>query len=41
MNEAATRLVRLRSWMADAGLDGLIVPRTDAYQSEITAAHDD
>ena len=26
MNEAATRLVRLRSWMADAGLDGLIVP---------------
>lgn len=41
VNEAARRLTRLRDWMADAGLDGLIVPRTDAYQSEITAAHDD
>lgn len=40
MNEMANRLGRLRTWMANVGLDGLIVPRTDAYQSGITAPHD-
>ncbi|WP_379068716.1 aminopeptidase P family protein [Mesorhizobium sp. UC74_2] len=36
-----TGLARLRAWMTNAGLDGLIVPRADAHQSEVTAAHDD
>lgn len=40
MNEMTDRLGRLRNWMANAGLDGLIVPRNDAYQSGITAPHD-
>ena len=39
-NEAADRLARLRAWMAQAGLDGLIVPHADAHQSEATAPHD-
>ena len=41
MKETPTRLARLRAWLTDAGLDGLIVPRADAYQSEVTAPHDD
>ncbi len=41
MNEASNRLARLRAWIAEAGLDGLIVPRADAHQSEVTTAHDD
>lgn len=41
MNETSGPLGRLRDWMAQARLDGLIVPRTDAYQSEVTAPHDD
>lgn len=36
----AGKLANVRSWLARAKLDGLIVPRTDAYQSEVTAAHD-
>lgn len=39
--ETASRLARLRDWMAEARLDGLIVPRADAHQSEVTAPHDD
>lgn len=35
------RLGLLRAEIAVRGLDGLVVPRTDAYQSEITAPHDD
>ncbi|PSJ59017.1 aminopeptidase P family protein [Mesorhizobium soli] len=30
----------MRSWLDEQGLDGLIVPRTDAHQSEVTAPHD-
>jgi Xaa-Pro aminopeptidase len=39
--ETASRLTRLRDWMVGAGLDGLIVPRADAHQSEVTAPRDD
>ena len=35
------KVAALRGWMAAAGLDGLIVPRTDAHQSEVTAPRDD
>jgi len=40
-NEVTGHLARLREWMAQAGLDGLIVPRTDVHQSEVTAPYDD
>lgn len=40
-NETTSRLRRLRAWMAEEGLDGLIVPRADMHQSEVTAPHDD
>ncbi|KQV43942.1 MULTISPECIES: aminopeptidase P family protein [unclassified Rhizobium] len=40
-NDRAPVLAALRGWMDSAGLDGLIVPRTDAHQSEVTAPHDD
>ena len=40
-NDRAPVLTALRGWMNAAGLDGLIVPRTDAHQSEVTASHDD
>jgi Xaa-Pro aminopeptidase len=33
------RLTSLRSMMADAGLDGLLVPRTDEHQSEYLPAY--
>ncbi|WP_246726019.1 aminopeptidase P family protein [Rhizobium lusitanum] len=39
--ENTGRLTNVRTWLARAKLDGLIVPRTDAHQSEVTAAHDD
>ncbi|MGV1794588.1 aminopeptidase P family protein [Rhizobium sp. A37_96] len=39
--ENTSRLTNVRTWLARAKLDGLIVPRTDAHQSEVTAAHDD
>jgi Xaa-Pro aminopeptidase len=39
-NDCAGNLARLRSWLGEQGLDGLIVPRTDAHQSEVTAPHD-
>ena len=39
--ETGSRLARLRDWMVEAGLDGLIVPRADAHQSEVTAPRDD
>ncbi len=35
-----SKLANVRSWLARAKLDGLIVPRTDAHQSEVTAEHD-
>lgn len=41
MSDHRARLARLRDEIAARGLDGIIVPRTDAYQSEITAPHDD
>lgn len=40
-NDRAPVLAALRGWMDSAGLNGLIVPRTDAHQSEVTAPHDD
>ena len=40
-NDRAPVLAALRGWMDSVGLDGLIVPRTDAHQSEVTAPHDD
>ncbi len=36
----AMRVERLRAWMRREGLHGLLVPRTDAHQSEETAEHD-
>ena len=39
-NDCASNVARLRSWLDEQGLDGLIVPRTDAHQSEVTAPHD-
>jgi len=41
MNDRAPVLAALRGWLDASGLDGLIVPRTDAHQSEVTAPHDD
>lgn len=41
MNDRAPVLAALRGWLDASGLDGLIVPRTDAHQSEVTASHDD
>lgn len=41
MNDRAPVLAALRGWLDAAGLDGLIVPRTDAHQSEVTAPRDD
>ncbi len=41
MNDRAPVLASLRGWLDASGLDGLIVPRTDAHQSEVTAPHDD
>lgn len=38
--DCAGNVPRLRSWLDEHGLDGLIVPRTDAHQSEATAPHD-
>lgn len=35
-----TPLNRLRDWLAAQKLDGILVPRTDLYQSEVTAPHD-
>ena len=40
-NDRAPVLAALRGWLDSAGLDGLIVPRTDAHQSEVTAPRDD
>jgi len=40
-NDRAPVLAALRGWLETAGLDGLIVPRTDAHQSEVTAPRDD
>jgi Xaa-Pro aminopeptidase len=40
-NDRAPVLSALRGWLDAAGLDGLIVPRTDAHQSEVTAPRDD
>ncbi|MGQ3215704.1 MAG: aminopeptidase P family protein [Shinella sp.] len=40
-NDRAPVLAALRGWLAASGLDGLIVPRTDAHQSEVTAPRDD
>jgi Xaa-Pro aminopeptidase len=34
------RLARLRAAMAEAGLDGFLVPRADAHQGEYVADHD-
>ncbi|WP_319520682.1 aminopeptidase P family protein [uncultured Martelella sp.] len=39
--QIATRLAALRTLLKTEGLDGLIVPRADAHQSEVTAPHDD
>ncbi|MCR6497743.1 aminopeptidase P family protein [Shinella sp. CPCC 101442] len=41
INDRAPVLSALRGWLDAAGLDGLIVPRTDAHQSEVTAPRDD
>lgn len=38
---SAAPLARLREYLVAQGLDGLIVPRTDVWQSEVTAPHDD
>lgn len=40
-NDRVPVLAALRGWMEAAGLDGLVVPRTDAHQSEVTAPRDD
>lgn len=34
------RIARLRAWLAEAGLDGMIVPRADAHQGEQVAPSD-
>ncbi|MBB4122068.1 aminopeptidase P family protein [Martelella radicis] len=39
--EIATRLAALRCSLKSEGLNGLIVPRADAHQSEVAAPHDD
>ncbi|PWK73977.1 aminopeptidase P family protein [Aminobacter sp. AP02] len=39
-SEAGMRVERLRAWMRREGLHGMIVPRTDAHQSEDTAEYD-
>lgn len=39
-NDCTGILGRLRSWLDAHGLDGLIVPRTDEHQSEVTSPHD-
>ncbi len=36
-----TPISRLRAVLAAQSLDGMIVPRADVYQSEVTAPHDD
>ncbi|MRS16319.1 M24 family metallopeptidase [Enterobacteriaceae bacterium RIT691] len=36
-----TPLSALRDWLKSQGLDGMIVPRADAWQSEYAAPHDD
>lgn len=36
-----TPLARLRTLSSGLGLDGVVVPRTDPYQNEVTAPHDD
>lgn len=41
MPDATTPLSRLRGWMAAHGLDAILIPRADMYQSEVTAPHDD
>ena len=35
------RLAALRARLAEAGLDGFLVPRADAHQGEYVAAHDE
>ena len=40
-SEIAARLSALRTLLKSEGLDGLIVPRADAHQSEVAAPHDD
>lgn len=39
--DIAARLSALRNLLHTKGLDGLIVPRADAHQSEVAAPHDD
>ncbi|WP_421579795.1 aminopeptidase P family protein [Shinella sp. M31] len=41
INDRAPVLAALRGWLDASALDGLIVPRTDAHQSEVTAPRDD
>ncbi len=36
----AGRVERLRGWLADAGFDGMVIPRADAHQGETVAPHD-
>ncbi|MCD1633736.1 aminopeptidase P family protein [Martelella mediterranea] len=40
-SDIAARLSALRTLLKSEGLDGLIVPRADAHQSEVAAPHDD
>ncbi|MGC9370743.1 MAG: aminopeptidase P family protein [Paracoccaceae bacterium] len=40
-DQGPPRLARLRAEMAEAGLDGFLVPRADAHQGEYVAPHDE
>lgn len=41
MHITTSPLSALRAWMQSQGLDGMIVPRADAWQSEYASPHDD
>ena len=39
--DMAERLAKLRAALVDGGLDGVVIPRFDAYQGEVVAPHDE
>ncbi len=39
--DMAERLQKLRGALMEAGLDGVVIPRFDAYQGEVVAPHDE
>ena len=40
-DQGPPRLVKLRSWIIDQGLNGFIIPRSDCHQGEYVAACDE